>query len=127
MNFGSPAPSILPILAALTHIRVPVGYKFSHMSVVALKIEENEKNILGQAEIDLDESRRQEMSPKWRKKFPEEETVHIFAIPFKWTPFAMMSEGMIRIIAKFDDKDEIKVGTLLVNFPEEVSGSPQDR
>lgn len=120
MNFASPAPAVLPTLAALVNIRVPSAFDFSEVKVVALRDTSGEIEILSEMKVWVSEEERAQALATTAED-PNGARVCVIGFQVKWSPVQFEDSCYIKIRAHLDGEHEIQAGALKVNFPPPAS------
>lgn len=115
LNFSGPAPGVLPTFAALVSLRFPRGVNFETLILNVAKIEGGESSEIFSAETKiaseafLDESGNEEENI--------DDKVLSIVVPIQWTPLVFSGPAFLRVRAKLDTGQEVRAGSLKINFP----------
>ncbi|MDX2220816.1 MAG: hypothetical protein SF172_17480 [Burkholderiales bacterium] len=119
LNFSGPPPGILPTFAALVNLRFPRESHFETLTLHVTKIEGGDSTEIFSAEtkftpdafLDNSEVEANDSSEK----------ILSVVIPIQWTPLVIAAPALIRVRAKLDSGEEVRAGSLTINFPATIS------
>lgn len=115
LNFSGPPPGMLPTFAALVNLRFPYGSQFSSMILRVTKTEEaGTTDIFSvDAPITID----QIVEDTDIAQASGEEKVLSLVVPIQWSPLVFEAPALIRVIATMDTGQQVRAGSLHINFP----------
>ena len=117
MNFNGPSPGVLPIFAAWVNVNIPTGNIFSNVTVKIIKIDEEGTNEIFLANVEIPEKTFEEGGKPDDFTFAVGlEKILSLSLPVQWSPMTFSGPCLIRVLAKLDDGEEFRAGSLKVNF-----------
>jgi hypothetical protein len=121
MNFTGPAPGLLPTLAALINVRIPVSFDFSQITIKVIKEQDGEEaEELVRADIAVSKEEKE----KALSNVESGEKVAVLTFPVRWSPIEFQKPCFLKVRAYVDGTHEVRAGALRVNFPSNTSTEP---
>lgn len=113
LNFSGPAPSILPTFGAYVQMTIPAGMAVEVVEIAAILAYSTESHEL--MKLNYEMSKEETEAAKYDNNEPD--AVSRIIAPFHWTMLEIKEDCIIRIRARINHKDIVKLGALVVKFP----------
>ena len=115
LNFSGPAPGVLPTFSALVSLRFPHGVNFETLILNVAKIEGGESSEIFSAETKIAPEAFLDESGNEAENIDDK--VLSIVVPIQWTPLVFSGPAFLRVRAKLDTGQEVRAGSLKINFP----------
>lgn len=119
LNFSGPPPGILPTFAALVNLRFPRESQFETLTLHVTKIEGGDSTEIFSAETKFSPDAFLDNSEV--EASDSSEKILSVVVPIQWTPLVIAAPALIRVRAKLDSGEEVRAGSLKINFPATIS------
>lgn len=119
LNFSGPPPGILPTFAALVNLRFPRESQFETLTLHVTKIEGGDSTEIFSAETKFSPDAFLDNSEV--ETSDSSEKILSVVVPVQWTPLVIAAPALIRVRAKLDSGEEVRAGSLKINFPATIS------
>lgn len=119
MTFTNPAPGILPSFGALVNIRIPNNVRFRSFTLKFIRDYNGGSDELLSLDAEVPEKVFEEDQPSLTHSTADDsDKIFSLSIPVQWHSLAIDSPGIIKVRLKLDTGQEIKAGSLKINFPQ---------
>lgn len=126
MNFNGPAPGVLPTFGALVNVRIPKGIRFGSFVLKVFKDDRDGTVEMFSVDAEVPEKTFEDIETLNDNGVTEgAEKVLSLSMPVQWSPLVLNGPGMIRVRVILDTGQEIRAGSLKINFS--TSANPDDQ